>query len=82
MARLARGIMSSQGRWCVGQLVRVRRMHCRTIGRVVVRLTPTLVVLKDGTRWSRKTGRLYGMGPTADRIEPWGDAHKPGHRPS
>ena len=22
------------------------------------------------------------MGPTANRIEPWGDSHKPGHRPS
>ena len=59
-----------------GQLVRVRRMHCETRAAVVVRLTPTLVILRDGTRWSRRTGRMYGMGPTADRIEDWGAAHR------
>jgi hypothetical protein len=53
-----------------GQLVRVLHPHSSK-GRVVLRLTPTLVVLTDGTRWSRKTGILYGVGPTATRIEPW-----------
>lgn len=62
--------------WRVGQLVRVRRMHCETAGGVVARLTATLVILRDGTRWWRRTGRMYGQGPTADRIEPWGDAHR------
>lgn len=60
-----------------GQLVRIMRPHSTGSrpsyagGRVVLRLTPTLVVLTDGTRWSRKTGILYGVGPTATRIEPW-----------
>lgn len=62
--------------WRVGQLVRVRRMHRETTGRVVERLTSTLVILRDGTRWRRDNGRAYGTGPTADRIEPWGDAHR------
>lgn len=64
--------------WRVGDLVRVRRMHCDTAGGTIARMTPTLVILRDGTRWSRKTGRMYGMGPTADRIELWGDAHVQG----
>ena len=64
--------------WHLGQLVRVRRMHCETRGGVVTRLTPTLVILRDGTRWSRRTGRMYGMGPTADRIEDWGAEHRAG----
>jgi hypothetical protein len=53
-------------------------MHCDTAGGTIARMTLTLVILRDGTRWSRKTGRMYGMGPTADRIEPWGDAHAQG----
>lgn len=61
--------------WRVGQLVRVRRMHRETTGGVVERVTATLIVLRDGTRWRRDTLRMYGAGPTADRIEPWGDAH-------
>lgn len=58
--------------WHIGQLVRVRRMHCTTAGGVVTRLTPTLVILRDGSRWRRDNGRAFGMGPTADRIDDWG----------
>ena len=64
--------------WHTGQLVRVRRMHCETRGAVVARLTPTLVILRDGSRWRRDNGRAYGMGPTADRIEEWGAEHRAG----
>ena len=62
--------------WRPGQLVRVRRMYRKTTGQCIDRLTPTLVILRDGTRWRRDSGLLFGMGPTADRIEPWGEEHR------
>ena len=57
--------------WRIGQLVRVLHHPRGLLGRTVLRLTRTQVVLNDGTRWSRKTGIMYGVGPTATRIEPW-----------
>lgn len=59
--------MTAHNEWYLDQPV---RLPSQQRGRVE-RLTPTLVVLTDGTRWSRKTGILYGVGPTATRIEPW-----------
>lgn len=59
-----------------GDIVRVRRMHRDTKGGVVMRVTRTQIVLRDGTRWRRDNGRMHGNGPTADRIEPWGDEHR------
>lgn len=55
--------------WHLDQLVRV--LHGSPQGARILRLTPTLVITSDGRRWSRKTGVLYGVGPTATRIEVW-----------
>ncbi len=61
--------------WHLGQLVRVHMPLRRDAGGYVERLTPTLVILRDGSRWVRKTGRQYGQ-TTAAWIEPWGTAHQ------
>ena len=39
----------------------------------VERLTPTIVVLADGTRWRRKDGRQSAA--SSRRIEPWSSEH-------
>lgn len=62
--------------WRVGQLVRVLRRYRQPTAGVVVRILPTQVVLRDGSRWQRSTGLLFGVGPTTDRIEDWGDEHR------
>jgi hypothetical protein len=62
--------------WYLGQLVRVVAPLRPDRASVVERLTPTLVVLRDGTRWVRRTGRLYAeTGVRVTRVEPWGAAH-------
>jgi hypothetical protein len=65
--------MSSDA-WFLGQLVRVILPLSEPRAGVVERLTPTLVVLRDGSRWVRATGRMYGVTSTT-RIEPWSAAH-------
>lgn len=64
-------------KWRIGQLVRRMPQLREARGGVIARITKTQVVLTDGTRWRRKDGLLYGMGPTRQHIEDWGDMHKP-----
>jgi len=56
--------------WYLDQPIRLPTKA--TAGRVE-RLTPTLVVLADGTRWRRKDGRQSAA--SSRRIEPWSSEH-------
>ncbi len=55
--------------WYLDQPVRLPNQQR---GRVE-RLTPTLVVLADGSRWRRKDGRRSAH--SSRRIEPWSSEH-------
>ena len=54
---------------CVGDIVRVVHPVYSHTSSVVLRITPTLIVLRDGRRFSRKTGLLYGVGATSTKVE-------------
>lgn len=54
-----------------GQLVRIRYHLRPDTGGVVHHVTKTLVVLRDGRRFSLRTGRMYGAGVSMTRMEPW-----------
>lgn len=62
--------MSEHDEWYLDQPVRVPGQE--HAGRVA-RLTPTLVVLADGTRWRRVDGRQSAHAST--HIEPWSAEH-------
>ncbi len=60
-----------------GQLVRILgELRATPAAGTVARITPTLIILRDGRRFCRDTGRLHGMGPSVVRIEAWGEQHK------
>ncbi len=51
---------SSEHAYSVGRRVRILRWSMPPATGVVARLTRSLIVLHDGSRWSRKTLRMYG----------------------
>ncbi len=59
--------------WTIGQLVRVKTPLSPDVGRTVKRVTKTLVVLSDDSRWRLKTGRPVGAPHSTRRIEAWGE---------
>ncbi len=54
---------------CIGDRVRVVHPVYTYARGIVLRITETLIVLRDGRRFSRRTGLLYGIGPTCTRVE-------------
>jgi hypothetical protein len=62
--------MPDHDEWYLDQPVRVTG---KTHAVRVARLTPTLVVLADGTRWRRVDGRQSAS--SLLRIEPWSSEH-------
>ena len=61
--------MTARDEWYLDQPIRLPNQQR---GRVE-RLTKTLVVLADGTRWRRKDGRQSAH--SSRRIEPWSSEH-------
>lgn len=59
--------------WYLDQPVRLLHGGTQSGPGRVDRLTPTLVVLADGTRWRRKDGRQSAH--SSRRIEPWSSEH-------
>ena len=64
--------MTAHDQWHLDQLVRIKTPLRPDRGGVVERLTKTLAVLCDGSRFYRKNGRLFGeSGVRVTSIEPW-----------